>query len=119
MKDFENIQISDSAYIEHTVTEEDISGYVRLVGDDNPLHLDSEYAKNAGFDGQIVHGMLTASFISTLIGTKLPGPGALWYEASLRFLSPVCVGEKITDKGTVKSKSPALRVRWYLPSESV
>ncbi|MBZ0166353.1 MAG: SDR family NAD(P)-dependent oxidoreductase, partial [Candidatus Omnitrophica bacterium] len=102
---FGAIQIGDSAQLEHTISPQDVADFVALTGDNNPLHVDEHYAASTSFKKPVVHGMLTASFISTLIGTKLPGEGSLWYEQSLRFLAPVRVGDKITVIGTVRHKS--------------
>lgn len=107
---FDQIQIGDKSSVTHTITTKDISDFVALTGDDNPLHVDAKYAAQTSFKKPVVHGMLTASFISTLIGTKLPGEGALWYEQSLRFLAPVRVNDTITVNGVVRHKSLTQRV---------
>lgn len=107
---FDQIQIGDTASVTHTITAKDIADFVALTGDDNPLHVDAKYAAQTSFKKPVVHGMLTASFISTLIGTKLPGEGALWYEQSLKFLAPVRVNDTITVNGTVRHKSMTQRV---------
>ena len=103
---FEEIQIGDEAEIFHTITAQDVSSFVDLTGDTNPIHMGGRYAGKKS----IVHGMLTASFISTMIGTKLPGEGSLWYEQQIRFLEPVGIGEQIRVWAKVKQKSPAQRV---------
>ena len=107
---FERIKIGDEAEIVHTITEKDIEAFAQLTGDNNPLHMSEDFALQTTFRKRVVHGMLTASFISTIIGTKLPGEGALWYEQHLQFLTPVRVGEKIKVKAQVKHKSPAQRI---------
>ncbi|MGE0267276.1 MAG: SDR family oxidoreductase [Candidatus Omnitrophota bacterium] len=107
---FDQIQIGDKASVTHTITAKDIADFVALTGDDNPLHVDTKYAAQTSFKRPVVHGMLTASFISTLIGTKLPGEGALWYEQSLKFLAPVRPGDTITVNGQVRHKSLTQRV---------
>ena len=107
---FERISIGDEAEIFHTVTVQDVETFVTLTGDDNPLHVDEDYSAQTMFQRRIVHGMLTASFISTLIGTKLPGKGALWYEQHTRFLEPVHIGETIRVWAKVTQISIALRV---------
>lgn len=71
------------------VTEQLIADFAAFSGDHNPLHLDDAYARQYGFPRRVAHGMSYASFLSTLIGTKLPGPGALWYAQIIRFVSPV------------------------------
>ena len=78
MLDFSSIEVGDYSEIIHEITQDDIDKFVDLTGDDNKLHVDSEFAKKTAFKKPVVHGMLGASFISTIIGTKLPGDGALW-----------------------------------------
>lgn len=107
---FEVIQIGDEAEIWHTITEKDVSSFVDLTGDNNPLHVDENFASNTTLKKRVVHGMLTASFISTVIGTKLPGSGSLWYEQQMRFLSPVRIGGKIRVWAKVRHKSFAQRI---------
>lgn len=107
---FDEIEVGLSAEFVHTVTADDIDGFARLTGDDNPLHMDDDYAAQTSFRRRLAHGMLTASFISTVIGTRLPGPGALWYEQSLRFLAPVRPGDRIRVRATVLRKSQAERL---------
>ena len=89
---FEAIQIGDEAEIFHTISEKDVDSFVALTGDNNPLHVDEDFASKTTFKKRVVHGMLTASFISTMIGAKLPGTGSLLYEQQIRFLSPVRIG---------------------------
>jgi 3-oxoacyl-[acyl-carrier protein] reductase len=95
MHKYESIKIGDKAQIIHTITKEDIEKFVELTGDDNKLHLDKEFASTTSFKKPVAHGMLGASFISTVIGTKLPGDGALWYSQSLEFRQPVRIGDKL------------------------
>jgi len=99
-----SISVGDKAEIVHTITQSDINQFVELTGDDNKLHIDREYASRTSFKKPVAHGMLGASFISTVIGTKLPGDGALWYAQNLEFLLPVRVGDKITVKVEVIKK---------------
>ena len=105
MNKYDSIKLGDTAEIKHVITNEDLSKFVDLTGDDNRLHVDKNYAKNTSFKKQVVHGMLGASFISTIIGTKLPGDGALWYSQSLEFLLPVRIGDIITVKAEVIKKN--------------
>ena len=106
---FAQIQVGDEQDIVHTISLEDVKVFIGLTGDDNPLHVDANYAARTTFKKPVVHGMLTASFLSTMIGTKLPGPGSLWYELNCRFLAPARVGEQIRVWAKVKQKSTALR----------
>lgn len=110
MTKFESIKVGDKAEIIHTITDNDVNVYVKLTGDDNPLHVDKDFASKTRFGERIVHGMLSASFISTLIGTKLPGRGALWYEQQTKFVKPVYIGERIKVWGKVLQKSNALKI---------
>lgn len=109
MDKFDNIKIGESATIKHQITVEDIEKFVALTGDDNKLHIDKEYASNTDFKIPVVHGMLGASFISTVIGTKLPGDGALWYSQNLEFLRPVRVGDTLLVTASVISKNEKAR----------
>lgn len=77
------IEIGDTADLEHTISAADVDTFVRLTGDTNPVHLDQAFAWRAGLGDRVVHGMLTAGFISTVIGTRLPGPGARWLRAAV------------------------------------
>jgi 3-oxoacyl-[acyl-carrier protein] reductase len=104
MANYSSIQIGDKAVITHTITEDDIKQFVSLTGDDNKIHVNKEFAGKTSFKKPVAHGMLSASFISTIIGTKIPGDGALWYSQSLEFLLPVRVGDTITVKAEVISK---------------
>lgn len=102
---YESINIGDQAELKHKVTTQDVLDFVKLTGDDNKLHLDKDYAKNTIFKKPVVHGMLGGALISTIIGTKLPGDGALWYHQSIDFLLPVRVGDVLTIKAIVLKKN--------------
>jgi 3-oxoacyl-[acyl-carrier protein] reductase len=93
--------VGETATIVHTITADDITKFVELTGDDNPLHVSREYAERTSFKGIVAHGMLGASFVSTIIGKKLPGEGALWLSQSLEFLLPVRIGDTLEITGTV------------------
>lgn len=86
-----------------TITEADVVLYAGISGDTNPLHLDSEYARESRFGQRIAHGMLTAGLISTVIGTKLPGPGAIYMSQTLKFVAPVYLGDTVTAIATIMS----------------
>lgn len=103
-KNFEAIQVGDSQTLTKHITEADVRKFVEMTGDDNPLHVDRSYAETTAFKDIVVHGMLGASFISTVIGTKLPGTGALWVSQSLDFLLPVRLGDVLTISATVLKK---------------
>lgn len=93
---YSDLSIGQSAEVTHTVTEEDIKTFGDLSGDYNPLHFDEEWAKTTMFKGRIAHGLLSASFISTAIGMKLPGPGTIYLSQSMKFMGPVRIGDTIT-----------------------
>lgn len=101
---FEEIKIGQEAIISKTITESDIILFSAVTGDNNPVHTSEEFAKETIFKKRVGHGFLTASLISTVIGTKLPGPGSIYIKQSLSFLAPVYIGETITVKVLVKSK---------------
>jgi 3-oxoacyl-[acyl-carrier protein] reductase len=103
-KSFEEIQVGDSASLERVIEAEDVRRFVALTGDDNPLHVDRAYAETTPFKDVVVHGMLGASFLSTLIGTQLPGKGALWLSQSLEFVAPVRLGDRLRVVATVEKK---------------
>jgi 3-oxoacyl-[acyl-carrier protein] reductase len=102
--DFDSIREGDSKKLVRKISEADIRKFVEMTGDDNPLHVDRSYAETTSFKDIVVHGMLGASFISTVIGTQLPGPGALWVSQSFEFLLPVRLGDELTVSCTVLKK---------------
>jgi 3-hydroxybutyryl-CoA dehydratase len=78
-----------------TITEADIIEFADVSGDHNPVHLDEEYAAQSMFGGRIAHGLLAASMISAVLGTKMPGPGSVYLGQTLKFLAPVRIGDTI------------------------
>lgn len=95
MPKFEDIQIGDSASLEKNIQEEDIKTFAKLTGDRNPIHMDQSFAENSKFGARVSHGMLTSSFISTLIGMDLPGEGSILTNISLDFKKPVFIGDTL------------------------
>jgi 3-hydroxybutyryl-CoA dehydratase len=91
----EDLFVGQFSELERTVTEADIVAFAEITGDRNPVHLDLAYAENTLFGGRIAHGMLSAGYISAVIGTKLPGPGAIYLSQSLRFRRPVRIGDTV------------------------
>jgi 3-hydroxybutyryl-CoA dehydratase len=83
------------------VTAEDVAAFAAVSGDHNPVHLDEAYAKTTRFKGRIAHGMLVASFISTVLAAKLPGPGTIYLGQTLSFKAPVRLGDKVEISVTV------------------
>jgi 3-hydroxybutyryl-CoA dehydratase len=84
------------ASVTRTITDEDVRRFAEITGDDNPLHLDDAYAATTRFAGRIVHGMLTASLFSAIVGKQLPGEGGIYLGQQVRFLKPVRPGDTIT-----------------------
>ena len=103
---FDEINIGDSASLTRTLTREDIQLFAVMSGDVNPAHVDEEYAKSEMFQKIIAHGMWGGALISTLLGTKLPGPGAIYLGQTLRFRRPVAPGDIITVSATAIAKNP-------------
>jgi 3-hydroxybutyryl-CoA dehydratase len=98
----EDLSVGMTALFAKTVTEADIVLFAGISGDINPVHLNHEFATETMFEGRIAHGMLTASFISTVIGTKLPGPGAIYLKQSLNFKAPVRAGDTVRARASIK-----------------
>ncbi len=92
---FEDLSLGQEAKISSTVTEADVAGFAEISGDTNPVHLDAEYAASTIFKERIVHGMLSAAYISAVFGTRLPGPGAIYVSQSLKFIAPVKIGDTV------------------------
>jgi 3-hydroxybutyryl-CoA dehydratase len=103
---FEELSVGQAAVFGKTVTEADIAAFAGVSGDTNPVHLNEEYAKNTMFKGRIAHGMLSAAFISTVFGTKLPGPGCIYVSQMLKFKAPVKIGDTVTARVEVTALNP-------------
>src|ERR1700683_2966369 len=102
-KTFDEIAVGDSAGITRQLTRRDIELFAVVSGDINPAHLDEVYAKDDRFHGIIAHGLLGGAIISAVLGTKLPGPGAIYLGQDLKFLKPVRPGDTIDASVTVRS----------------
>ena len=97
----EDMEVGMTAIYAKTVTEADIVMFAGISGDTNPVHLDAHFADQTVFKGRIAHGMLSASFISTVLGTRLPGPGCIYLSQNLKFHAPVKAGDTVTARVTV------------------
>lgn len=95
---YEDIAVGMTATFGKTITEADILMFSGVSGDTNPVHLNEDYASTTMFKGRIAHGMLSAGFISTVFGTKLPGPGCIYVAQSLKFKRPVKIGDTVIAK---------------------
>lgn len=99
-----------AATFSKTISEADIYAYAGISGDFNPLHVNAEFAKGTRFGERIAHGMLTAGLISAVLGTRLPGPGAIYLSQTLQFVNPVRIGDTITAKAEVVAYQAEKRI---------
>ena len=106
---FEDLELDMSASVSRTVSEADILMFAGVSGDYNPVHINEELAASTMFGGRIAHGMLSAGFISTVLGTKLPGPGAIYLAQTLKFKAPVKIGDTVVARCTIKELTPEKR----------
>lgn len=104
---FADLAIGDKASMSKTVTESDVYTFAGVTGDFNPVHIDKEFAKNTMFKERIAHGMLSAGFISAVIGTALPGANTIYMGQELRFLAPVKIGDTVTATAEIIEKIEA------------
>ena len=106
---FYEIAVGDAASKEHVITEEMVRMFVEITGDKNPLHVDESYAVTTQHKKRVVHGMLTASLLSELVGMHLPGKYSLILSQQTQFKKPVFIGDTIVVSGIVIQKSEATR----------
>ena len=92
---FEDLSVGQTATMTRTVSEADITVFAAVSGDNNPVHLDEAFAQTTLFKGRIAHGMLSAAYISAVIGTQLPGPGAIYLSQAMKFRRPVRPGDQL------------------------
>lgn len=109
-KPFKEIAVGDTATFTTKVTNEDIVTFATLTEDVNPIHIDEEFAKKTMFKGRIAHGMLTASYISTLIGTLLPGKNVVYLSQNCKFTAPVRVGDTLKVVGEITEKKAQKKI---------
>ena len=107
---FADIKVGDTASFTKTVTEADIMNFAEVSGDFNPVHVDAEFASQSMFKERIAHGMLSASYISALLGNQLPGPNTLYLGQTLNFKNPVKIGDTVTATVTVTEKRDDKRI---------
>ena len=93
---FAEIQLGEKASMAKTITESDINAFAGVTGDFNPVHINAEFAKTTMFKDRIAHGMLSAGFISAVIGTALPGSNTIYLGPELQFKAPVKIGDTVT-----------------------
>src|ERR1700681_1588064 len=103
---FEDLHVGMRETLMKTVMDSDVVGFARLSGDDNPIHLCDVYAAQSRFGQRIAHGLYTASLISAVLGTRLPGPGAVYISQTLNFRAPVRIGDTVEVTVTVAELIP-------------
>lgn len=114
----DNFDVGMTESYSQTISDSDVKMFAKISGDNNPVHVDEEYAKQTRFGGRVVHGLFVASLISTIFGTKFPGPGSVYVSQNLKFLSPVYVNDTVI--ATVKIKFIDIeRRRIYFDTECV
>jgi acyl dehydratase len=99
----EDFEVGQHESFTKTFTDEDVRRFVEITGDVNPLHVDDEFAAKSQFGRRVLHGMLSASIFSTMVGMLLPGTGAIYRAQTIRFLLPVYVGDTLTAHFVVRS----------------
>ncbi len=105
----EDLSIGMTAEFSKTVTEDNITLFAEISGDHNPVHMDEAFAKTTLFQTRIAHGLLSASFISRVLGVQLPGPGAIYLKQNLTFLAPVKIGNTVKAVVTITAIDPEKR----------
>jgi len=102
----EDLAVGMTDRVTKQVTADDIEAFAGVTGDTNPVHLDAAYAETTRFKERIAHGMLTAGYISAVLGTRLPGPGCIYLSQSLKFRAPVRIGDQVDAHVTVRDVDP-------------
>ena len=100
--DIKQFSVGQTASMSKTVTEYDVYTFAGVTGDFNPAHVNEAYAATTPFKKRIAHGMLSAGFVSAVLGTKLPGAGSIYAGQTMKFLSPVYIGDTVTATATIK-----------------
>jgi len=98
---FEDLSVGMTEAISKTISSADVIGFAQLTGDRNPIHLSEHFAAKTSFGRRIAHGLYTASLISAVLGTRLPGPGAIYISQTLHFRAPVRIGDTVDVTVTV------------------
>ncbi|MFV5694906.1 MaoC family dehydratase [Flavobacterium sp. LB3P122] len=119
---FSDIKIGLKYSFEAEIDEARMQRFLEISGDNNPMHIDAEYAKSKGMIGRVVYGMLTSSFYSTLVGVYLPGKFALLHSIEVQFLKPVFIGDELVIIGEVSSVNEMFRqieVKAYILNQNL
>ena len=109
---FEDLSVGMTETLSKTISSDDVVGFAQLTGDRNSIHLSEHFAARTSFGGRIAHGLYTAGLISAVLGTRLPGPGAIYVSQTLNFRAPVRIGDTVDVTVTVAELMPErLRAR--------
>lgn len=108
---YDELSVGQTASQSHSVSETDLQMFAAVSGDNNPVHLDEEFAAASRFKGRIAHGMLTGALISAAIACKMPGPGSVYLGQQLSFMRPVKIGDELEVQLEVLEKLPKNQVR--------
>jgi 3-hydroxybutyryl-CoA dehydratase len=92
---FEDLSVGMTEHYAKTIASSDVMGFADVTGDRNPIHLSDHFAAKTPFGSRIAHGLYTASLISAVLGTRLPGPGAIYISQTLNFRAPVRIGDQV------------------------
>src|SRR6202790_2568198 len=103
---FEDLSVGMTETLSKTISSDDVVGFATLTGDRNPIHLSEHFAAKTSFGGRIAHGLYTAGLISAVLGTRLPGPGAIYVSQTLNFRAPVKIGDTVVVTVTVAELIP-------------
>lgn len=103
---FEDLSVGMTETFKKTVVSSDVVGFAEVTGDRNPIHLSEHFAAQTPFGTRIAHGLYTASLISAVLGTRLPGPGAIYISQTLNFRAPVKIGDTVAVTVTVAELIP-------------
>ena len=115
-KTIDELKVGDSAKFSKTISESDVYLFAGVTGDLNPAHVNEDYAKDTYFKTRVAHGMLSASFISTVIGTMLPGPGTVYMRQEANFVAPVKIGDTVTavvEIAEIMAEKKRIRLKTY------
>ncbi len=106
---FEDLELGMTETLAKTIASSDVVGFAEVTGDRNPIHLSEHFAARTPFGTRIAHGLYTASLISAVLGTRLPGPGAVYISQTLNFRAPVKIGDTVMVKVEVAELIPERR----------
>jgi len=107
---YEGISVGDKASFSKTISEADVSGFAGITGDFNPVHVNQVFAEKSQFKKRIAHGMLSASLISTVLGTRLPGANTIYLSQEVKFTAPVYLGDTLTAEVEVTEKNDKKKI---------